>query len=237
MADMRHRDGKLKVMHTIIGDFAKTLRQIAELETVESILTGTIAPSKGYREELTFQYFTDNGLKLLARTTTAVQEIFIVASQPDLLLDELIKSGFVESERQDVRHNRPHRRKGDKKRARGSEKLETAPSGLTPSSTPTSAESEDPITLRQVLSAETIKNLQQLRAKAANSTSTEASTDGGSRADKARNSPLSAAGAHSSRHDKKADDDTFAALFEPEEDDMSFEELLRGSKLDPKFFK
>ena len=104
MSDLRRRDGKLKVLHTIIGDFGKVLRNIAELEEVDAILTGTISPSKSYKETLTFQYFTDNGLKLLAKTTTAVQEIFIVTASPELLLDEMIKSGFLDEERANVKH-------------------------------------------------------------------------------------------------------------------------------------
>ncbi len=119
MTDMRRRDGKLKIMHTIIGDFGKELRQIAEMDEIDSILTGTISPSKSYRETLTFQYFTDNGVKLLAKTTTAVQEIFLVTSAPDLVLDELVKAGHVQLEREDVRHGDPRGvRNGRKKRRR-----------------------------------------------------------------------------------------------------------------------
>ena len=187
MADMRHRDGKLKTMHTIIGDFSRTLKQIATLEEVESILTGTISPSKSYQESLTFQYFTDNGLKLLAKTTTAVQEIFIVTQQPDLLLDELYKAGFVEHERTDVRHAHPHRRKRSGRQQSSERPAAKSPetrsgqsgqSGHDQNSTSghsdrsqksqegTAGAQTDPLTLRQMLDPATVAGLMKMKEQA-----------------------------------------------------------------------
>ena len=187
MTDMRHRDGKLKTMHTIIGDFSRTLKQIATLEEVESILTGTISPSKSYQESLTFQYFTDNGLKLLAKTTTAVQEIFIVTQQPDLLLDELHKAGFVEHERTDVRHAHPRRRKRSGRQQSSERSAAKSPETRSGQSdkaghdqNSTSGHSDrsqnsqegtvgaqtDPLTLRQMLDPATVAGLMKMKEQA-----------------------------------------------------------------------
>lgn len=265
MADMRHRDGKLKTMHTIIGDFSRTLKQIATLEEVESILTGTISPSKSYQESLTFQYFTDNGLKLLAKTTTAVQEIFIVTQQPDLLLDELYKAGFVEHERTDVRHAHPHRRKrsgrqqSSERPAAKSPETRSGQAGHDQNSTSghsdrsqksqegTAGAQTDPLTLRQMLDPATVAGLMKMkeqatpkpREKAAdNQERVGAPSRGEGRKGNAAESAATRF-AHSRDGAKKHTDneEDFASLFAPEDDSESFEELLNKSKLDPKFFK
>ena len=261
MADMRHRDGKLKTMHTIIGDFTRTLKQIATLDEVESILTGTISPSKSYQESLTFQYFTDNGLKLLAKTTTAVQEIFIVTQQPDLLLDELQKAGFVERERTDVRHTQPHRRKRSG-RQRSSDQRNGKPpvsaaghqqGAVSPAADHPQKHQEgsvgaqrDPLTLRQMLDPDTLAKLMNVKDQA---TPKPRETDSEDRKQLLTGKRTGAAGATTSREGDRAarfpggtkaqtkDDEDFASLFAPEDDSESFEDLLNKSKLDPKFFK
>lgn len=262
MADMRHRDGKLKTMHTIIGDFSRTLKQIATLEEVESILTGTISPSKSYQESLTFQYFTDNGLKLLAKTTTAVQEIFIVTQQPDLLLDELYKAGFVEHERTDVRHAHPRRRKrsgrqqSSERSAAKSPETRSGQAGHDQNSTSghsdrsqksqegTAGAQTDPLTLRQMLDPATVAGLMKMKEQATpkpRETAAENQERVGAPSRRKGNAAESAATrfAHSRDGAKKHTDneEDFASLFAPEDDSESFEELLNKSKLDPKFFK
>ncbi|PWI56990.1 DUF2103 domain-containing protein [Sulfoacidibacillus thermotolerans] len=244
MADMRHRDGKLKIMHTIIGDFAQTLRKVAQLDEIEAILTGTIAPSKSYQESLTFQYFTDNGIKLLAKTTTAVQEIFLVTAHPELVLDELIKSGFVAQERSDVHHNHPrkkrqHGHKDDMRTlAQDQEKdaTTTRPNTrkpLKPSGNLVKEAASDPPTLRQILNQETLSALLKLKSDMQSPPSTPPLNNGQvpkNSTNKSRQTPASS----SSKGD--ADED-FAALFAPQDEEESFAELFQKSKLDPKFFK
>ncbi len=262
MADMRHREGKLKTMHTIIGDFTRTLKQIATLDEVESILTGTISPSKSYQESLTFQYFTDNGLKLLAKTTTAVQEIFIVTQQPDLLLDELQKAGFVERERTDVRHTHPHSRKRSG-RQRSSDRLEAKPSvsaaGYRQGAVSSAADhpqknqaagagaQTDPLTLRQMLDPDTVAKLMNVKDQATPKPRETASEDRkqpptGKRTGAVGGAATSPEGDRAARFPggtkaQTKDDEDFASLFAPEDDSESFEDLLNKSKLDPKFFK
>lgn len=241
MADMRHRDGKLKTMHTIIGDFGKVLRQIAVLDEVESILTGTIAPSKSYKESLTFQYFTDNGLKLLAKTTTAVQEIFIVTTAPDLLLDEIQKMGYLDREREDVRHNAPHRRKHGNRSDRDLAHKENPHSEATANESATAektndgaarlrAESSDPLTLRQRLNPQALSALMKLKEDVAPKRREET-------APKATSTTPTKPVKRADKRKPYEEEENFAALFAPEDDEESFAELFNKSKLDPKFFK
>ncbi len=230
MSDLRRRDGKLKVLHTIIGDFGKTLRSIAELDEVDAILTGTISPSKSYKETLTFQYYTDNGLKLLAKTTTAVQEIFIVTASPELLLEEMIKSGFLDEERKDVKHfkKKKHHSRNRQDEVNVQEVLDEPTSSGTKTQKAKKPHvvgnhDEDPLTLRQMLNTDQLSALMKLKEQVGKpkSVSTGKNTTG---KQKVKQKPI-------------AEEDDFAALFAPEEDEESFEEMLNRSKLDPKFFK
>ncbi|ARU61654.1 hypothetical protein CBW65_11975 [Tumebacillus avium] len=93
----RHRENKVKKMHTIIGGYEKVLEELGTIPQVRSVITGVISPHKSEREELTFQYFTDTGLKLLAKTTEAIQEIFIVCEDSDKqrVLEELRTRGHL----------------------------------------------------------------------------------------------------------------------------------------------
>lgn len=230
MSDMRRRDGKLKVLHTIIGDFGKTLRSIAELEEVDSILTGTISPSKSYKETLTFQYFTDNGVKLLAKTTTAVQEIFIVTPSPELLLDEMMKSGFLDEERTDVKHFKKKKHPSRAKRENDSELTEAWEDHQFAKKNKRTTQpklEEDPLTVRQMLSSDQLSALMKLKEQVKKPTVSSA--------------PQMQTTAKTSKREEKQkrfkDEDDFASLFAPEEDEESFEDMLNRSKLDPKFFK
>ncbi|TCP55641.1 putative metal-binding protein DUF2103 [Tumebacillus sp. BK434] len=93
----RHRENKVKKMHTIIGGYEKVLEELGAIPQVRSVITGVISPHKSETEELTFQYFTDTGLKLLAKTTEAIQEIFIVCEDSDKqrVLEELRARGHL----------------------------------------------------------------------------------------------------------------------------------------------
>ena len=226
MPDMRHRDGKLKIMHTIIGDFGKVLRQIASLDIVEAVLTGTIAPSKSYKDTLTFQYFTDNGLKLLAKTTTAVQEIFIVTPEPELLLDELQKTGFIEEAREDVKHSGPKKGKVHERRHSDDGDGANRANKRTMKEPPLAKEA-DPVTLRQRLSPEALSALMKVKEEA---------TPKPRAADSNQSVKKSPVKRPVQKLEQEQEDD-FASLFAPSDDELTFEELLNQSKLDPKFFK
>ncbi|KEO83567.1 YqkE family protein [Tumebacillus flagellatus] len=91
----RHRENGVTKMHTIIGGFEAVFDDLAKLPQVQSVITGVISPNKSEHEELTFQYFTDSGLKLLAKTTDAVQEVFLVAKDKHGALAELRARGHL----------------------------------------------------------------------------------------------------------------------------------------------
>lgn len=99
----RHRDNKVKKMHTIIGDYAKHLDAIGSIPEVKAVITGVISPHKSEYEEMTFQYFTDSGLKLLAKTTQAIQEVFLTTDAKQRVLDELHRLGILQERMKKMR--------------------------------------------------------------------------------------------------------------------------------------
>lgn len=75
----KHRSGGLKKEHTILKGFVSHLHQLASLDGVHSVLPGEIARrSGGSQRDITFQYPTDTGAKLLIKSSNAVQEVFVV---------------------------------------------------------------------------------------------------------------------------------------------------------------
>lgn len=94
----RHRVNKVKRMHSMIGGLLPILEKMARSDLVASITPGRISPLRRATDSLlTFQYFTGSGLKLLAKNPMAVQEVFVVSSQPEALLKWLIQEGLVDN--------------------------------------------------------------------------------------------------------------------------------------------
>jgi hypothetical protein len=64
---------------------------ISPLEFVEGILPGEIKVSNGTGEKLIvkYKYNTNSGAKLIAKSGTSIQEIFVVTRYPDKLKDVL----------------------------------------------------------------------------------------------------------------------------------------------------
>lgn len=89
-------------MHRIIGDYAKVLDAIGKIDGVHSVVTGVISLNKSEFEEMTFQYFTDTGIKLLAKTTDSVQEIFVICKEKNRVLEELRGRGIIVERVRDV---------------------------------------------------------------------------------------------------------------------------------------
>lgn len=80
----KHRSGGLKREHEILTGFLDTLRKVAARPGVRSVIPGRVsARSSGGTRRLTFQYPTDTGAKLLAKTPQAVQEVFVVCADPE----------------------------------------------------------------------------------------------------------------------------------------------------------
>jgi len=85
---MKHRKNKIKRQHGIIKDLKKFLEQnVSSLDSVEGIIPGRIKVGKTPGENLivTYQYSTVSGAKLIARSGTSVQEVFVITNDADKL--------------------------------------------------------------------------------------------------------------------------------------------------------
>ena len=63
----KYRAGKIKREHSVIEQLWPVLEQIAECDLVTSIIPGPIRPLNTHGFEVTFQRFTETGLRLLAK--------------------------------------------------------------------------------------------------------------------------------------------------------------------------
>lgn len=80
----KFRQGKIKREHSIIPGLLPLLEALAECPHVQTVIPGPIGPGATSRgRELTFQYFTDTGLKLLGKNGDAIQEVFLVSADKD----------------------------------------------------------------------------------------------------------------------------------------------------------
>jgi hypothetical protein len=87
---MKHRKDGLKREHTMIQGLRKALEWITTWPEVRSVIPGAIRHvGKGAAFQLKVQYRTYNGLKCLARSGTAVQEVFIVTADPETVEQRL----------------------------------------------------------------------------------------------------------------------------------------------------
>lgn len=94
---MRYRPGKIKLQHSLIEGLRERLEAIASLGEVSAINPGEIRPRGGTVPfELTFQYFTESGFKLLAKNTTSLQEVFVVTADREAVLEKLSALGLVD---------------------------------------------------------------------------------------------------------------------------------------------
>jgi len=80
---------KIKTEHSMIKGLLKLLESIEEWEEIQGIIPGLIKPSKSSTIELTIQYVTTSGVKCLAKSDGAVQEVFFVSSEPEKLKNRL----------------------------------------------------------------------------------------------------------------------------------------------------
>jgi hypothetical protein len=92
---MRYRKGnsKIKYEHGMIDGLQDLLERIEPWESIVSIIPGEIRPARGSDSgiHLHVKYPTQSGIKVLAKSTTAVQEVFFVSKQPDELIRLLNK--------------------------------------------------------------------------------------------------------------------------------------------------
>ena len=85
---MKYRKNKIKQEHGIIKGLKKFLvHNISSIESVQGIIPGRIKVGKTPGENLivTYQYSTVSGAKLIARSGTSVQEVFVITNDPERL--------------------------------------------------------------------------------------------------------------------------------------------------------
>ncbi|WP_164930811.1 DUF2103 domain-containing protein [Aquifex aeolicus] len=80
MGRFKYRSGKVKLEHHILEGLEEYLDEIQKWECVESIIPGRIVrQNKGRGSKgLFLKYRTITGYKLLYKTGTSVQEVFVV---------------------------------------------------------------------------------------------------------------------------------------------------------------
>ena len=92
----KYRAGKIKREHTVIGKVWPVLERMAECDLITSIIPGPISPHNAKAFEITFQRFTDTGLRLLAKNGSALQEVWVVAPDKEAVLHWLADHGIVD---------------------------------------------------------------------------------------------------------------------------------------------
>lgn len=98
LSQHRYRVNKVKRMHSIIDGVLPKLEELASHPGVDQVTPGRIRPTKrGRAVQITFQYFTSAGLKLLAHTPAAVQEVFVVSSDPQAVLAAMRQAEVIEA--------------------------------------------------------------------------------------------------------------------------------------------
>lgn len=87
MAKKKHRgSSKIKYEHSMLQGLRKWLESIESWTEIKSIIPARIRRSGSSGDlEIKVQYQTPTGVKCLARGKGAVQEIFIVSSDPSAL--------------------------------------------------------------------------------------------------------------------------------------------------------
>jgi hypothetical protein len=93
MPKFRHR--KVKREHHVLTGIEEGLYAIADLPGVQSVIPGLIRPKAGRSTGFTLQYVTPTGLKLIARSPGAAQEVFVVTTTPEQVAEALRSSGLL----------------------------------------------------------------------------------------------------------------------------------------------
>jgi hypothetical protein len=224
----RHRTDKLTTKHTIIGDYKKILLDIANFEEVDSIITGQIFNNKTHHTGLTFQYMTDTGIKLLAKTSQAVQEIFIVTKHKQTVLDLLQGYGLLDSDlvAKAEEKTEPPKSTGRKKQTRRQEARVTE---RTQPSVPY-VQPERSLSFGDHLQSDVLAKLLAAKAQLEqeHSGSSKPSDSSRTKSKTTKRPPTVSA---------EDEDLTMEELLNPKDDTDSFEELLNRSNLDWRKFK
>jgi hypothetical protein len=85
---VRHRKHKIKRQHSMIKGLKDFLEEkISSLDFVEGIIPGEIKVGSATGENLVvkYKYSTMSGAKLIARSGSSIQEVFVITRFPDRL--------------------------------------------------------------------------------------------------------------------------------------------------------
>ncbi len=95
----KYRADKIKREHTLIKEISPLLQELAVVDEVKSVLPGRInqRTGSGHQPYLQLQYITETGFKILGKTSSSVQEVFVVTSRPQIVLKKLKKQGVLKN--------------------------------------------------------------------------------------------------------------------------------------------
>lgn len=85
---MKHRKSKIKRQHGLIKGLQDYLeRYVSSLDYVTGVIPGEIKVSKATGENLVvkYKYATVSGAKLIAKSGTSIQEVFVITRDPEKL--------------------------------------------------------------------------------------------------------------------------------------------------------
>ena len=91
---MRHRKRKIKRQHSMIKGLKEFLEEnISVLDFVDGVIPGEIKVGSATGENLVvrYKYSTLSGAKLIARSGSSVQEVFVVTRYPEKLKEVIEK--------------------------------------------------------------------------------------------------------------------------------------------------
>ncbi|TDX52938.1 DUF2103 domain-containing protein [Orenia marismortui] len=95
--DNKYRSDKVKQEHTIIEDILPLLKELAELDIIKSIIPGRInrRGGSGIPPHLKLKYPTPSGIKILAKNSSSIQEVFVVTDETDKAMKLIKEKKFV----------------------------------------------------------------------------------------------------------------------------------------------
>ena len=93
----KYRDQKIKKEHTIIEEIQPFLEEMASIPAVKSIIPGRINRRSGSGMEAYMQlkYNTSSGIKVIGKTSSSLQEVFVVTDKTEIVTDKLKQKDFV----------------------------------------------------------------------------------------------------------------------------------------------
>ena len=93
----KYRANKIKQEHTIIDNIYPLLLKVSVLEQIQCIIPGRINQrnGSGIQPYLQLKYHTPSGVKLIAKTSSSLQEIFVVTDTPEGISKLLKTMDFV----------------------------------------------------------------------------------------------------------------------------------------------